>query len=155
MPAAGDADVEDAAFFLLVVGEPVGHDAVGDAEHGDAVPLAALHAVDRRQRDPGRVGLALEHVAQPRFERRRVGMEVGDAEQSFEVVEVARPLAAAGAIEQAHRRAEADVVADDLEDVAGGALPAGVDDEAQVVGEVEHLAEVLLRHLVGEARRPG
>ena len=150
MPAACDADVEDPALLLVVVGEPVRHDAVGHAEHGDPVPLAALHAVDRRQRDPGRVGLALEHVAEPRFERRRVRMEVGDAEQSLEVVEVARTLSAAGAIEQAHRRTEPDVVADDLEDVAGSALPAGVDDEPQVVGQVEDLAEVLLGHLVGQ-----
>ena len=51
MAATGDGDVEHAALLLDVLGQPVGHDAVGDAEHGDAVPLPALHPVDRRERD--------------------------------------------------------------------------------------------------------
>ena len=55
--AAGDADVEHPALLLDVLGQAVGHDAVGDAEHDDAVPLPALDPVDRRQRDAVGIGL--------------------------------------------------------------------------------------------------
>src|SRR5829696_8167584 len=65
---AGDRDVEDAALLLLVGGEAMGHDAVGHAEHRDAVPLPALDAMDGRQRDAGGVRLAREHAPQPRLE---------------------------------------------------------------------------------------
>ena len=122
-----------------------GHDAVGDAEHGDAVPLPSLHPVDRRERHAGWVGFALERGAQPRLESGRVRVQVGDAEQTLEVVEVARALAAAGAVEQAHRRAQADVVADRLQDVAGGAVAPGVDDQTEVVDEPLDLDAVLVR----------
>ena len=127
--ATRDGHVQHAALLLDVLGEAVGDDAVGDAEHGDAVPLPALHPVDRRQRHAGWVGFALERRAQPRLEPGRVGVQVGDAEQALEVVEVARALTAAGAVEQAHRRAQADVVAHRLEHVAGRAVAPGVDDD--------------------------
>ena len=66
-----------------------------------------------------------------------------------------RALPAARAVEQAHRRAEADVVAHRLEHVARRAGPAGVDDDAQVVDEAQHLRGVLVGDLVGEAGELG
>ena len=148
--AAGDGDVQHAPLLLDVVGQAVRHDAIGDAEHRHPVPLPALDAVDGRQRDAVGVGLPFERRPEPRLEPARVGVEVGDAEQAVEVVEVARPLAAARAVEQAHRRAEADVVADGFEHVPRRAVASGVDDDSQVVDETQHLADFLVRHLVGD-----
>ena len=148
--AAGDGDVEHAPLLLDVLGQAVGDDAVGDAEHGDAVPLATLHPVDRRQRHPAGGRLAREGRAQPRLEAGRVGVQVGDTEEALEVVEVARSLPAAGAVEQAHRRAETDLVADGLEHRPRGAAAPDVEHDAEVVGEAQHLAALLVRHLVDQ-----
>ena len=88
---------------------------------------------------------------QPRLEAARVGVQVGDAEQALEVVEVARPLPAAGAVEQAHRRAEADVVAHGLEHVARRAGAARRRRRrARSSTRRSTLRRVLVRHLVGE-----
>ncbi len=148
--AAGDRHVEDPPLLLDVLGQTVRHHPIGDAEHGDTVPLPSLHPVDRRERDPGGIGCPLERRPQPCLEAGRLGVQVGDAEQTVEVVEVARPLAAARAVEEAHRRAQPDVVAHRLQHVTRRAVAAGVDDDLEVVDEAQHLAGVLLRHLVGD-----
>ena len=140
--------MEDTALLLDVLGEAVRNDAVDDAEHGHVVPLPTLDSMDRRHRDAERIALGVKGLAQPRRERRRLGVEVGDGDQAVEVVEVARPLTAAGAVEEAHRRPETDGVADDLEDVSSRTGTAGIDDESEVVGEIEHLGTVLLGNLL-------
>ncbi len=155
MAAARDRDMEDAPFLLAVLRQAVRHHPVGHPEHGDSIPFPTLDAVDRRERHAGGIGLALEGGAQPVLERGRVGVEVGDSEQALEVVEVARPLTAARAVEHAHRRSEADVVAHDLEDLAGRTVATGVDDEPEVVGEREHLGGVLVADLTGQPRDRG
>jgi hypothetical protein len=66
-------------------------------------------------------------------------MQIGDRDQPVEVVEVAGPLAAAGAVEETHCRPETNGIADDLEDVSRCTVPAGVDDRAEIVAKVEHL----------------
>ena len=115
------------------------HDPVGDAEHHDAVPLAALHAVDRAEGDAALGPLAVERAPQPRLERRGVGVEVGHLQQRLEVVEV-RAAGSAGAVEQRHRRAEADVVAHRGEEVAGaGALGGERRQPVEVDGQVVEL----------------
>ena len=71
--------------------------------------------------------------------RRRVGVEVGHLQQGLEVVEV-RAAGAAGAVEQRHRRAEADVVAHRGEEVAGaGALRGERRQPVEVDGQVVEL----------------
>ena len=148
--AAGDGDVQDATLLLDVVGEAVGHDAVGTTpntttrSHSRPLTRWTVDSVT-----PAGVGLAAEQPTQPRLEPGRVGVEVGHAEEAFEVVEVARPLAAAGAVEHAHGRAEADVVAhrSSTERVVPRRRrpPRG-----EVVGEAEDLGRLLVRHLVGD-----
>ena len=139
LATTGDADVQDAALLLDVLGQAVRDDPVGDAEHHDAIPLAALHPVDRAQRDAALGPLAVERAPEPRLERRRVGVEVGHLQQRLEVVEV-RAARAAGAVEQRHRRAEADVVAHRGEEVAGaGALGGERRQPVEVDGQVVEL----------------
>lgn len=117
----GDPHVEDPALFFHVVGQAVGNDPVDHSEQDDAVPFSSLDPVDRGQRDPAGGGGAGEHLAQPRFEPRGIGVEVGHRQQPVDVVEVAGALGAAGAVEHGHGRAEPDLVAHRLEDRTGGA----------------------------------
>ena len=77
-------------------------------------------------------------------------MEVGDGDQAVEIVEVARPLGAAGAVEEAHRRTETDGVADSFEYLSRRSVTPGIDDEAEVVGKVEHLGTVFVGNLLAQ-----
>ena len=149
--AAGDRHVQDAPLLLLVLGEAVGHDAVGDAEHGDAVPLPALDPVHGRQRHAGRVGLPLEHRPQPRLEAAGVGVQVGHAEQAVDVVEVADepcpPPVRSSRLIAAPRPTSSRTASSTWRVVPA---PSCVDDDAQVVDEAQHLGGVLVGDLVGE-----
>ena len=139
LATAGDADVQDPALLLDVLGQAVRDDPVGDTEHHHAIPLPALHSVDGAQRDAALGTLAMERAPQPRLEGRRVGMEIGHLQQGLEVVEV-RSARAAGAVEQRHRRPEADVVADRGEEVASaGALRGQRRQPVEVGGQVIEL----------------
>ena len=150
MATPGDPDVQHPALLLQVVAQTVRHHPGLHAEDHDPIPLAALHPVHGRERDPVRILLAGEAVAEPGLEPGRIGVQVGHGQQTLEVVEVAGALPPAGAVEQTHGRPEADVVAHDLQDVSGGAPVRGVDHRLEVLGQAQHLGRLLLGHLLGD-----
>ena len=115
------------------------HQALGGAEDHDSIPLPPLDPVDRRQRDAALRPLAVEGASQPRLEGPGIEVEVGDLEEGLEIVEV-RPAGTAGAVEEGHRRAEADVVAHRREQVARGGPHLGERGQPiEVGGEVVEL----------------
>ena len=114
--------MEDAPFFLDVVGEVVRHQPVVHAEHDDVRPLHALHPVHGRERDL--VGRrvdprSFERVAQPRLEAGGIRSERGDRDQRVEIVAVTGFRPAAAAVERVERAAEPDLVADEAQQHLG------------------------------------
>ena len=142
LAAPGERDVEHAPLLFDVVGEAVGHQPVVRAEHDHPVPLEPLHPVHGRERDlPGRAGIvadrhALEVLAQPQLERRRIRVHGRDRDERGEVVEVRCVAAAARVVERAHRGAEPDVVANGAQHGRGVAGRDLGGEAVEVVGEL-------------------
>ena len=104
VPAPRDRDVEHAPLLLDVDRSGGGaSDALGDAEHRDVRPLAALHPVDGGAASTppaaaSRWNVCRSHDSKPAGS----GCRVGDLQQALEVVEMGRAVAAAGRVEQRH-----------------------------------------------------
>ena len=97
---------------------------------------------------PLRVALGVERLAQPRLERGRVGVQVGDGEQTRRGRRdgwhpARRRCGRAGSSPSRARRTSRTT----SRMSSRRPVPAGVDDEAEVVGEVEDLGLVLVGNL--------
>ncbi len=106
--------MEDPPLFFPVVRQPVRHQALGRAEHDDPIPLPPLDLVDGREGDTASGVLAAQDAEEPVLEGRRVRVQIGHLEEAFQIVEM-RSGRASRAVEQRHRRAEPDFIADGLQ----------------------------------------
>ena len=134
LACAREPDVQDTPLLLEVVAQPVRHEPGVQPDDHHHVPLAALDAVDRRERDARRRparrrracravafgARAVQPVGEPAGQQARVGLQGSEVAERREVVPMARALRpAATPVEGVERQAEADVVADRGDD--GGA----------------------------------
>src|SRR6478609_7809024 len=98
--------MEHPALLFAILSQSMRQDAATDSEHDYPVPFPTLDAMHCRERDAVLRRLALKRLPQPSLERRRVRMQIRHLQERLEVVEVARPLPRAGAVEHAHRLTE-------------------------------------------------
>ena len=137
---ARERDVEQTALLLDVLGQAVRVLVGVGLMNDDERPLLPLHAVHGGQRDAIGAVAGTEVLAQPTFERARVGLELGELSDGGEVVVLRSAVHAATAdVERGDRRRQAHRVADGgHQSRRGGTTRGEVLQPLDVVGEGVH-----------------